>query len=93
MSTDDGGYDIIQEDATQSASLTVAHVGTPWATDAVGTALPTNYTYSDGTLVQHINTTGAVYPVVADAHYTWGWVVIVAAEGSRCPDGRSQRGT
>jgi hypothetical protein len=39
----------------------------PWARDANGVELPTTYSIADGNvLVQHIDTEGATFPVVAD---------------------------
>jgi hypothetical protein len=51
----------------------------PWAKDATGRALPTSYTLAGSagtgyTLIQHVSTAGATFPVTADPHYTWGWV-------------------
>jgi hypothetical protein len=37
-----------------------------WATDANGVSLPTSYTVSGNTVTQHVDTTNAVYPIVAD---------------------------
>lgn len=38
----------------------------PWAVDADGVELPTWYSVEGTTLVQHVDTTGAAFPVVAD---------------------------
>ena len=46
----------------------------PWAKDATGKSLPTEYTLSGSTLTQIVHTEGATFPVTADPHYTWGWV-------------------
>ena len=52
----------------------VGRFNAPWAVDADGRALPTSYTVTGNTITQTVDTTGAVFPVVADPHYTWGWV-------------------
>ncbi|MFS0911279.1 hypothetical protein AB3M89_05765 [Microbacterium sp. 179-I 3D2 NHS] len=41
-------------------------IESPWAIDAQGRSLPTHYEVSGSTLTQVIDTTGAVFPVVAD---------------------------
>lgn len=46
-------------------------IATPWAQDATGRDLPTHYTLHDNTLTQHIDTTGATFPVVADPKVTF----------------------
>lgn len=38
----------------------------PWAKDADGATLPTNYTVSGNIVTQHVDTAGAAFPVVAD---------------------------
>lgn len=38
----------------------------PWAKDANGATLPTNYTVSGNIVTQHVDITGAAFPVVAD---------------------------
>jgi hypothetical protein len=46
----------------------------PWAKDATGRSLDTKYVLSGSVLSQIIDTSGAVFPVTADPHYTWGWI-------------------
>ena len=41
----------------------------PWAIDATGAAVPTNYSLDGDTLVQRVDHHGAVYPVVADPNW------------------------
>lgn len=65
QSTDAGGYVI-----TDSTGIAVATISAPWATDANGTSLPTSYTLNGKTLVQHVDTTNAVFPVTSDPHVT-----------------------
>jgi hypothetical protein len=56
----------------------VGAVNDPWAKDANGVSLPTSYTIvGAGDLKQHINLTGAAYPVVADPTISFGWYVYV----------------
>ncbi|KAK3387399.1 hypothetical protein B0H63DRAFT_469953 [Podospora didyma] len=50
-------------------------IAAPWATDATGRRLPTRYSISgdDKTdIIQHVDTTDAVFPVVADPHVSLG---------------------
>ena len=75
-----GGYDIVTQ-AANGPAVTIASIGAPWATDADGKNLPTSYTLDGDQLTQHVETTGAVFPVVADPlddHY------------GRCRDSSSQ---
>ncbi|MFD7904211.1 hypothetical protein ACFV4G_18425 [Kitasatospora sp. NPDC059747] len=51
-----------------------SRISAPWAYDANGRALPTSYSVDGGTVTQHVDTRGAAFPVVADPHYTWGWI-------------------
>jgi hypothetical protein len=64
-----GGVNII--DSTGAVAGTISP---PWALDAIDQGLPTTFTVSGNTVTQHVNTTTAVFPVVADPHWTWGWV-------------------
>ena len=52
----------------------VGRFNAPWAVDASGRSLPTQYTLTGNTITQTVDTAGAEFPVVADPHYTWGWV-------------------
>lgn len=46
----------------------------PWALDAAGTAVPTSYTWDDGTLTQHLDfAEGTVFPVIADPFWTYSY--------------------
>jgi len=51
-----------------SDGAVVNYLDTPWAHDANGRQLPTSYTVEPGSNVvtQHVNTTGAAFPVTAD---------------------------
>jgi hypothetical protein len=44
-------------------------IGAPWAVDAAGTSLPTSFEVRGSTLVQHVDTGGALFPVTADPTY------------------------
>ncbi|WP_165399841.1 hypothetical protein [Xylanimonas ulmi] len=67
---DDGS--LLLRPADQAADPLMA-VDAPWAVDAEGRALPTAYTVdADGTITQHVDTTGAVFPVVSDPS-AWWW--------------------
>lgn len=52
-------------------------VRAPWAVDATGRQLGTTYSLEGGTIVQHVDTRGAVYPIVADPWVSFGWFVYV----------------
>jgi hypothetical protein len=71
--TETGGYDIVVP-ATAATAISTGSIEQPWAVDAVGKSLPTSFSWDGQRLTQHVNTAGAVFPVVADPHYTWGWV-------------------
>lgn len=50
----------------------VNHIAAPWARDATGKPVPTNYTASGNRLVQHIDFgKNTVFPVVADPQFSW----------------------
>jgi hypothetical protein len=68
-STPDGGAQVVGVDG--SVVVTVAPA---WALDANGQPVSTRYRIDGTTLVQVIDHAGAVYPVVGDPKYTWGWV-------------------
>lgn len=60
---------LLLDDGSVSVSNADGFVGgieAPWAIDAAGQALPTHYEISGSTLSQVVDTTGAVFPVVAD---------------------------
>lgn len=50
-------------------------VATPWAVDAVGTAVPTHYEVEGTRLIQVISHVGGpyTYPIVADPYYGFAW--------------------
>ncbi|MEV0408861.1 hypothetical protein [Actinoallomurus sp. NPDC050550] len=52
----------------------IGRISAPWAIDAHGRELPTTYTVQGDKLIQQVDTRGAAFPVVADPHYTWGWI-------------------
>jgi len=52
----------------------VGRFNAPWAVDAAQNSLPTSYTVTGDAITQTVDTRGAQFPVVADPHYTWGWV-------------------
>jgi len=59
---DGGGIDIVGSDG----GPTFGSVDAPWAKDATGRNLPTRYTLNGEHVVQHVETAGAAFPVVAD---------------------------
>jgi hypothetical protein len=53
----------------------VAEIEVPWARDADGRSLPTRYVVRGDVLVQHVDTRGARFPVVADPTFKrCGWL-------------------
>lgn len=65
----EGGY-VVQD----SSGALVATIDVPWARDATGRDLSTSYSVDgSGNLVQHVDTTDAVFPIAADPRVTWGW--------------------
>ncbi len=65
-----GGYDVMID--VEDINITIAHVAAPWAVDAEGVSLPTEYTFANGVITQTVDTTGATFPVVADPMITLG---------------------
>lgn len=54
----------------------LATIEKPWAIDAKGRHLPTSYTYADGVLTQHVDTSAASFPVVLDPAVTTGFHIV-----------------
>lgn len=57
----------------------IATIDKPWAKDANGKTIQTNYTVNGSTLTQHIKhkVKGVRYPVAADPRVSFGWYVYV----------------
>lgn len=68
---DDGSVTIFQ------GGDVVGHVAAPWAVDANGSEVATRYEVRGDTLTQHVDHTGAAYPVVADPWVSFGWNLYV----------------
>jgi hypothetical protein len=51
----------------------VSVLAAPWAKDAHGVSLPTSYRIEGSTLVQTVDTAGAVFPVAADPKVVYSW--------------------
>jgi len=51
---------------TDGSGNLINYIDTPWATDAAGNDLSTTFTVDGNTITQHVDTTGATFPVVAD---------------------------
>lgn len=66
-SAPDGGMQVMQ------GGVMVGYIYKPWARDAAGRMLPTNFTWNGKALVQHVDLKGARFPVKADPHYTCSW--------------------
>jgi hypothetical protein len=71
--TADGGMDAVL-DLANGQKIVVGRIDVPWARDAKGKSVPTSLTVTANTLTQWVDTKGAVFPVTADPHYTWGIV-------------------
>lgn len=56
----------------QFGDVTVGEVDAPWAVDAEGKPVATNYEVQGDTLIQHVAHDGAAYPVTADPRVTFG---------------------
>ncbi|MEU7649639.1 hypothetical protein [Streptomyces huasconensis] len=75
VANDTGGYDLLRKVDNDSFAMVVGAIDAPWAKDARGKSVPTNYKLEGDTLVQQVNTTkDTAFPVVADPKFTWGWV-------------------
>ena len=67
---DDGSIDVVDADG-----FTIGAFKAPWARAADGTVVETSYTVEGQTIVQSVATADeALYPVVADPEFVWGWV-------------------
>lgn len=77
---EEGGYDIAL--TAEGSRLDLGQVEAPWAVDAEGKQLETSYELVDGTLVQHVDTSDAAFPVVADPRLTFGWGVYLNMYGT-----------
>ena len=53
----------------------IGAIATPWAFDANGAPVPTNFKLSRDGLTQTVAHRGAAYPVVADPDISFGWGV------------------
>ncbi|HXH33364.1 MAG TPA: hypothetical protein VNJ54_03005 [Plantibacter sp.] len=51
---------------TDAHGQAINYLMAPWARDANNVELATHYTVADNVVTQHVDTTGAVFPVVAD---------------------------
>jgi hypothetical protein len=78
-----GGYDLNSSPNAYGVATTIVHIDAPWAKDATGKSLATSYSIKGTTLTQHIATTGAVFPVVADPLFTYGWGAYFNLTGSQ----------
>jgi len=62
--SDGGGVSVLDANGTLVNSILP-----PWAKDATGADIATHYTVSDNVLTQHVDHSGATYPVVADPRF------------------------
>lgn len=60
------GAVIVATPGADGGATAQAVIRPPWAKDAIGKALPTRYEIQGSTLIQHVDTQGAAFPVVAD---------------------------
>lgn len=78
LQLNDGDVVFVTQDSTYEATpeelelglgthdVIVGGLAAPWAVDATGSLLPTSFTVDGQTLTQHVDTNGAVFPVVSD---------------------------
>ncbi|MER5642511.1 hypothetical protein ABT095_36930 [Kitasatospora sp. NPDC002227] len=65
----------VNVDAAEGIRAEIASFEAPWAKDAHGKPVPTQYRVEGSTLVQSVDTNSSTaFPVVADPKMTWGWV-------------------
>ncbi|NJC21413.1 hypothetical protein BJ994_000489 [Arthrobacter pigmenti] len=55
----------------EKQGLSFPFIKKPWALDASGKKLITHYTVEGNTLIQHVETENATYPIVADPSVQW----------------------
>lgn len=68
--TDEGSVDVLGDNR-----YTLGTFETPWALDANGNNVPTQFKVDGNSITQTIETDeNTIYPVVADPKFTWGWV-------------------
>lgn len=65
--TDRGAVRVVLATGPETHGLGM--IGAPWAVDAAGMSLPTSYEVQGSTLIQRVDTAGAIFPVVADPTY------------------------
>lgn len=70
LASNGGGFDVVVD--AEGTKIALGQIEAPWAVDANGASLPTSYALEGDTLVQHVDTTGAAYPIVADPAVTVG---------------------
>lgn len=70
----DHSYTILEQ-VTSGVAVQLGTIDAPWAKDASGNAVPTDFSLQGNSLVQTVRfTNSATFPVVADPHIDWGWV-------------------
>lgn len=77
----DGGVDLVVD--SDGVITTVGHIATPWAVDANGSAVPTEFDVVGSTVRQVVTvSSSSAYPVVADPLLTYGWGVYMNLKGA-----------
>lgn len=72
---DDGSVELLMELDGAGAAISVAQVEAPWAADAEGKAVKTEYRVEGSAIVQELELTGQeTFPVVADPKLGWTWL-------------------
>jgi len=66
------GFDIVAAVEPGAGSITAGHIDAPWAVDAHGRSIPTQFSLDGHTLTQTIDPQGAAFPVVVDPLVTFG---------------------
>lgn len=77
--TDSGSIDIVHP--SDSGRLVTGQIAAPWAIDADGKSLPTEYDIEGSKVTQVVDTSNAAFPVVADPKLTYGQGVYLNLTG------------
>lgn len=69
----DGGVDLVVSTVDDVTTI-AGEIAAPWAVDANGRAVPTWYSITGSTVIQHVaHDPTSAYPITADPTYSYGW--------------------
>ena len=72
---------VLRDSSATTSTDPIMGSSAPWAYDATGRSLPTSFHVQGSSIIQDVDTTGAVYPITADPSLRWwGSVAVCAAE-------------